>query len=188
MKAIRQAIVLAVCLMLSFAVSPAYGQTAITQQTSVPLAFAVGSSLSINCTTPTFTVVGNTATSSTITCTSSWNLSAAQGYGLGICLAQWVTSATPFGTGGPASSAMTANANGGGFGPFPSAAALITPQVCGNTLGTALGAQYFGPNLFSSSSEPVQSSRTDTDVVAVNLTGVAVGSYTGNLNFAIGVQ
>lgn len=186
MNLLRKAAVVMACLMLVFGGVPALAQTAINNTTAVPLSFTVGTSLSINCTTPTFTVAGLTATSTTITCTSNWNLPS--NYGTGLCLTQYFSTGTPFGVGGPAAAAVTANANGAGFGPFPSSAALVSPQTCANVFPT-LGAQFFGPNLFSSATEPIQSSRTDTDVIAINLTGVpAGGPYTGSLNFAIGVQ
>lgn len=186
MDAIRKELALIVIALLIFAVVPAMAQTPITNTTTVPLSFNIPTSVSINCTTPTFTVAGTTATSSTITCTSNWNLPAT--YGTGLCIAQYFTTATPFGAGGPASSAVSAAVNGGGATAFPSSTGFALTTPCTNALNGLLSAQYFGPNLASSATEPLQGSATDTDVITVNLTGMPAQSYSGNLNFAIGVQ
>jgi hypothetical protein len=178
--------------MLMFAVVPALAQTPITSQTSVPLSFNVPSSVSINCTTPTFTVAGLTATSSTITCTENWDLPAGLGYGQGICVAQYFNTATPFGASGPDSSAVSAAVNGGSAVAFPSASGLIpsggSSLPCSNTLGALLSAQYYGPLLNHGATEPIQGSNTDTDVITVNLTGLGATTYSGNLNFAMGAM
>jgi hypothetical protein len=110
------------------------------------------------------------------------------GYGQGICIAQYLNSATPFGASGPASSLVSASANGGTVTPFPSTSGFPTGTTCNNAVLPASGAQFFGPNLFSAATEGLTGSRTDTDVISVNVASLGAQAYSGQLFFIIGAM
>jgi hypothetical protein len=186
MKNLKQIAVMILALILVLVPGAAMAQTPLTNSAAVSLSFTIPTSVSINCTTPTFTVAGTTATSSTITCSSSWNLPS--NYGTGICIAQYLTSATPFGAGGPSSGILSASANGGAAAAFPTTSGFPATNACQNAVQPSVGASFYGPNLFSSNTEALQGTHTDTDVITANLTGVAASTYTATLNFVIGVQ
>jgi hypothetical protein len=190
LNAISKAFSLTLCLLLILSVVPAaMAQTAVVGQTSVSLSFNIPTSASINCTQPnTPTASGLSVAFAAITCTSAWNLPASMGYGVGICIAQYFASATPFGAGGPASSAVSAAVNGGGATAFAAGPGFPSSAPCTNTLSSIDSGKVFGPNINSSTTEPLQGNETDTDVISVNLTGVPSAAYSGTLNFAIGLQ
>jgi hypothetical protein len=189
MNAIKKAFHLMVCALLILVAVPAQAQTALNASTGVNLSFQTVTTYTINCTTPpAMTVSGNVATSQAIVCTSTWNLPA--GYGVGACIAEYFSSATPFGIQGPTTGAITANVNSGGAVAFGSATSLAgnISTACGSAL-PSVGAQYFGPALLSSATEGLQVTRTDSVVIAANLTGVPANlSLSGTLNFVLGLQ
>lgn len=190
MNMLRKALSLAVCAMLLIAVVPTLAQPVLTGTTSVPLSFTVNPSVSINCTTPTFTVSGNTATSSTITCTSAWELPVGTGYGQGECVAQYFSSGQPFGSSGPASTSVFAAVNGGGPNSFSGVSNFYSNNSndsCEETVGT-LGAQFWGPTLEENATESLSGGSTDTEVITINTSGLAATTYSGNLNFVVGVR